>query len=132
MSKPILDVIIKTIDKKKKKITALFDAGSFYTIVRADSLPSSSRAVFYYKKSEKLGTAQKQGKVTIIGETSLIITIGEKMIKTHALISKDLSREMIIGTETMQVWDITIKNHRGKPQIIVGHDMRDPDITEVA
>lgn len=130
MSKPIVNVTIISTDEKKKDVPALFDSGSFYTIVRQDCLPSP-KAVLYYKKPRSFGTAKKLAKVEILGETSFVIVIGKKMVNTHALISSDLSREMIIGAETMQSWDISIKNKNGHTQISVGHDMRDPEITEV-
>ncbi|MDI6640770.1 MAG: hypothetical protein QME68_00455, partial [Elusimicrobiota bacterium] len=90
------------------------------------------KAVLLYKQPRKLGTAGKRTRVKIIGGTELIVGIGKKMIITHALVSPDLSREMIIGAETMQTWDISIKNHKGKTEVVVKHDMREPDIIEVA
>lgn len=131
MSKPILQVTVTTVDEKHKKIPALFDSGSLYTVIRSDCLPSQ-KAALLYKKPKKFGTAHKKAKVTIVGETALIITIGRKMINTHALVSLDLSREMVIGAETMQVWNITIRNRKGRTKVIVGHDMREPDMREIA
>lgn len=133
MSKPILEIELKfqLTDQRKKNIPALFDSGSFYTIIRSDCLPSI-KAMSPYKSPKVLGTARKGTKIKIVGETALIITIGKKMINSHALVSPNLSREMIIGAETMQSWDINIKNRYGKTQVLIGHDMRDPDIVEVA
>lgn len=81
---------------------------------------------------KSLGTASKKGGVRISGVTVLVMGIGEKRINDLVLVSPDLKREMVIGADTMQGWDITIKNRNGKTRVHVGHDMRDPDIIEVA
>lgn len=130
MSKPIENVTLKTTDDKTVHTMALFDTGSFYTIVRADILPQET-PVLLYKDQKVFGTAGKEGQVRVQGVTELVIAIGEKMISTRAYVSPDLRREFIVGAETMQAWDISIHTTNGKTQIHVGHDMRDPDITEV-
>ncbi len=130
MTKPILDVTITTHDEKEANVKAVFDTGSFYTILREDCLPQGG-AAFRFESPRQLPTAGRTGGVNITGQTIIIITIGEKMILTRTYISPDLRREMLIGAETMQSWDITIENTNGKTQIRVGHDMRDPEITEV-
>jgi hypothetical protein len=53
------------------------------------------------------------------------------MIEDAALVSSNMSSDMLIVAKTMQAWDITIKNENGKTEIVIGHDMRDPEITEV-
>ncbi|MBI2060853.1 MAG: hypothetical protein HYT87_13885 [Nitrospirae bacterium] len=131
MGKPIREVVISTPDRKKRSVPALFDSGAFHTILRSDCLPSPE-ALIRYRPARKLGTARKGARVTILGTTYLVIQIGDKMIETSALVSPDLSREMVIGAEAMQAWDISIRNSNGKRSIFVRHDMRDPDITEVA
>ncbi|MBI2059133.1 MAG: hypothetical protein HYT87_05115 [Nitrospirae bacterium] len=62
---------------------------------------------------------------------TLVMTIGEKMIQDDALVSPDLGQDMLVGAGTMQKWDIIIRNRNGKTKVIVGRDMRDPEITEV-
>ena len=130
MSKPIEDVTIKTIDEKTVHAKALFDSGSFYTIVRKDILPPDTQ-ILRYNSPKIFGTAGENGGLTVDGEIVLVLTIGEKMVSTRAMVSPDLRREFIVGAETMQAWDISIHTANGKTQIHVGHDMRDPDITEV-
>ncbi len=130
MSKPIENVTLTTIEEQSVHTKALFDSGSFYTIVREDILPQNTQ-ILRYKNPELFGTAGKNGSVSITGVTSLVVAIGEKMISTRAYVSPDLRREFIVGAETMQAWDISIHTTNGKTKIHVGHDMRDPEITEV-
>ncbi|MBI2060812.1 MAG: hypothetical protein HYT87_13675 [Nitrospirae bacterium] len=131
MGKPVLTITVISGDKKKKTIPALFDTGSHYSIIRSDCVPSA-RTVIRFPLIKTLGTASKTGGVRIVGETGLIMTIGRRRINDRVLVSPDLKREMVIGADTMQGWDITIKNRNGKTRVSVGHDMRDPDIIEVA
>ena len=53
------------------------------------------------------------------------------MIEAGVLISPELGSDMLIGAQTMQSWDISIINTKGKTKINVKHDMRDPEINEV-
>lgn len=130
MSKPVINISLTTLDKKMAKVPALFDSGSFYTIVREDCLPKTT-TILRYKTVESFKTAAKEGRLRVTGETILTITIGKKVIRDSVLVSPDLSREMLVGAKTMQAWDITIKNSNGHTTVIVGRDMRDPEITEV-
>lgn len=125
-----MKVTVATLDEKRTELDALFDTGSFYTILRNDCVPTDG-AIFLYKKPQKLNTAGSKGNIEIIGESILVITISNKLVKSVALVSPDLRREMIIGAITMQEWDISINTRNGKTTVIVGRDMRDPEITEV-
>lgn len=124
------NVTLKTTDDQVVQTTALFDTGSFYTIIREDILPSGT-PVLRYREDKVFGTAGKEGQVRIQSVTELIVSIGNKMISTRAYISPDLRREFLIGAETMQAWDISVHTTNGKTEVRVGHDMRDPEITEV-
>ena len=130
MGKPILDATITTAEGKGAGVKVLFDTGSFYTIVRENVLPEGT-AIIRYKPERELGTAGQEGKIRICGATDLIFSIGDKMIDDRALVSPDLRSELIIGAKTMQSWDITVRNQNGKTDVVVGHDMHDPEITEV-
>ncbi|MBI2889802.1 MAG: hypothetical protein HYY13_03350 [Nitrospirae bacterium] len=130
MGKPVLKVTLTTADQKARTVPGLFDTGSFYTIVRSDCVPSGN-AVAAYKTAHTLGTAKRRAKVRVVGDVVLVIRIGRKIIRSPAFVSPDLQREFIIGAETMQAWDITIRNRNGKTKVIVGRDMRDPEVTEV-
>lgn len=130
MSSPILNIKFITPEEKKGEANALFDLGSYYTILRKDKLPKDTKFEIYKRKRE-FGTADKKGKIEIIGTTRLIIKIGNKMIETSAFISPDLNTEFIIGAGTMQSWDITIKNKNIKTSVVAGLDMRDEEITRI-
>ncbi|MBI4028682.1 MAG: hypothetical protein HY360_27130 [Verrucomicrobia bacterium] len=130
MSKPIVEVKVTTAAGQDLVLKALFDTGSFYTIARDGVLPAGT-PLLQYAVPKILGTAGKEGRVTIHGATDFTIAIGNKMINTRVLISRDLKRDLLIGAETMQAWDISILIRAGKTEIQVGHDMRDPEITEV-
>jgi len=130
MSKPIQKVEIETIDKKTKSINALFDSGSFYSIIRSDSMPAT-KYLFKYPKPKEFGTANKKSILKIIGETSLVIKINNKKINETVLVAPQLSRDLIIGAKAMQSWHITVDNSTGETKIVVEKDMNDPDITEV-
>lgn len=125
-----MEVTLIATDQKKKKAPALFDSGSFYTLVRSDCLPSPA-AMLHYRAAKKLGTAKKGTQLHVTGTTELIIHIGQRRILAHVLVSPNLAREAIIGAETMQAWDISIRNRNEKTRVVVGRDMRDPDISEV-
>ena len=127
MSKPILNIEFITPDDKKGEAKALFDSGSFPTILRENMLPKGTKLLTYKKKRE-FGLADRKGKIEVTASITLIIKIGNKMIETSAFISPDLKRELLIGARTMQTWDISIKNKNGKTFIVVGLDMRDEDI----
>ncbi|MBI2889719.1 MAG: hypothetical protein HYY13_02935 [Nitrospirae bacterium] len=130
MSKPVLNVTIQTTEGTRKRTQALFDSGSFFTILRADQLPSR-KALLPYRKPRELGTAGKRGGVEIEGETVLVIRIGKSLISTRSLVAIDLKRQLIVGAGTMQEWDISIRNRNGDTRIVVGRDLRDPEVTEV-
>lgn len=110
---------------------AVFDTGSFYTIIREDKVPSGALVVREGAFRE-FRTAAQRGKLQVNGVLPMArIIIGQKMIEDSVLVSPDLAQEMLVGAKTMQAWDVTIKNQNGKTDIIVGKDMRDPEITEV-
>jgi len=130
MSKPVLPVRITNVAGRTVAIPALFDTGSFYTLIREDRLPPGT-VVLRYRVPEVLRGAPRGSKLRVIGETGVVIAIGGKRIRDSALVSPDLAREMILGTGTMQKWDITIRNRNGRTRVVVERDMRDPEITEV-
>ena len=131
MSKPIQNVEIMTRDAKAGKATALFDSGSFYSIVRADKVPEGAM-IIPFAVPQEFKTASQEGTLKVTGEIPLVITVEGKMVEDSVFVSPDLGREMIIGAKTMQAWDISIVNTNGHTEIRVGRDMRDPEITEVA
>lgn len=129
MSKPIKNITITTSGDKSSEVSAIFDTGSFYTIVREDRIPSGAPVL--QLKTQTFRIAGKGGNLHITGDIVLTMTIGEKMIKDSALVSPDLVSDILLGAKTMQAWDISIRNKNGKTEIYVGHDMRDPEIMEV-
>lgn len=130
MSKPTLEVGLTTPDGKITRLKAVFDTGAYPSIVRPDALPAGSATLPQHSPTE-LRTAGQGGKLQITGATILTIAIGDRLIQDDVLISPDLVSPMLIGSKTMQAWDITIRNRNGKTKVIVGLDMRDPEITEV-
>lgn len=68
-------------------------------------------------------TAARGGSFSATGELPLVLTIGDREVDDLALVSSDLSQEMLVGAGTMRKWDIT--------EVAVGRDMRDPDVIEV-
>jgi len=117
-------------EEKTNKVNALFDTGSFYTIVREDVLPET-KFVHWYPIAKEFKTAGKVGKIEIKGRTVLVIEYNNRRIEDEVFISPDLNCEMIIGAGTMQKWDISVINGKGISKIFMGKDMRDPEITEV-
>ncbi len=126
--KPILPITIFSLNKTSRNVNAVFDSGSFYTIIRADKLPANTTII---PQNTTFGTANKKGRLNVIGQTILIMGIGKKMIQGEVLVSPDLGSDMLIGAGTMQTWDISIINIKGKTKIDIKHDMRDPEINEV-
>ena len=130
MSKPVLDATLITPEEKEIQAKVLVDSGSFYSIIRENLLPEGT-SVIRYKTPREFGTAGQVGKVKITGTTYLIIKVGGKMIDESVCVCPDLKSNMLIGSGTMQHWDITLQNKNGKTEVIFGRDMRDPEITEV-
>lgn len=131
MSKPIIEITITTVvEEKSATVNAVFDTGSFYTLLREGRLPPGA-SIQRYKSPQTMKTAAQKGSIRVIGVTELILAVENKMIRDSVLISPDLSRDMLIGAKTMQAWDISILNKKGRTRVVVGRDMRDPDITEV-
>lgn len=130
VSKPIVEVDIETLDDHKGRVRAVFDTGAHPTIIREDRLPQGA-AVVRRPSRQRLRTAAQGGTLDIVGGTILILTVGGRMIQDEALVSPNLSQEMLIGAGTMQKWDITIRNQNGPTRVEVGRDLRDPDVQEV-
>jgi hypothetical protein len=129
VSKPVRDILISTPDEKSAEVKAVFDTGSFYTILRADRVPSSAAIV---KRKHPLSPRAADGsKLAAVGEVSLVPVIGKHRIIDMALVSPDLAQEMIVGAGTMQKWGISVLNRNGHTEVRVGLDMRDPDVVEV-
>ncbi|MFN7972660.1 MAG: hypothetical protein U0166_09985 [Acidobacteriota bacterium] len=130
MGKPLRDIVIVSVEELEASVKALFDTGSFYSIVRDDRLPRGA-AILRYKTPRTMRAASKGSVLTTEGEITLVLRIGDKQVNDVALVSSSLSQEMIVGAGTMQKWDISIVSTNGHTDVVVGHDMRDPDITEV-
>jgi predicted aspartyl protease len=130
VSKPVLDVTIATPNRRRGRVKALVDTGSFYTLLREDCIPRGG-AIFRFRRPDRLATAGSRGGLRVTGKTILIVDLAGKQIETEALLSPDLRREMILGAGAMQMWDITVRSRNGKTSVIVGRDRRDPEITEV-
>lgn len=130
MSKPVLDVSLESLDGMTGRALAVIDTGSHRTLIREDCVPKGASVVRSPRPSE-MKTAAKGGKLHIVGGLILTIMIRDRMIQDDAFVSPDLSQEMIIGAGTMQKWDITIRNENGHTEVVVGKDLRDPDIQEV-
>src|SRR5438067_1373421 len=97
MGKPILDVGLETLDGKKGRARALFDSGAQVTLIREDCVPDGANVV-RRPAPMQLRTAAQGGKtLEVVGGTILVITIGDRMIQTHALVSPNLAHEMLIG-----------------------------------
>lgn len=131
MSKPVKEIHVTSLDGKSGAVKAVFDTGSFYTIIREDRVPSGAQIV-REGAQQQFRTAAQGGKLEINGVLPMArIIIGEKIIEDSMLVSPNLAQEMLIGAKTMQSWDVSIINTNGQTDVVVKHDMRDPDITEV-
>ncbi len=130
MSKPIYKLDVLTADGRKGHVTAVFDTGSFYTIIREDCLPKGSH-VEQFKKNEVFGTARRGAKLVTTGVIHLKIKIGGHWISGEARVAPELGSEMLVGAGLMQMWDISVKNKNGHTSVHVGRDMNDPDIQTV-
>ena len=131
MTQPVLDVSIETLDARRGKVRAVFDFGAHPTIIREDRLPAGATVV---RKPipARMRTAAQGGTLDIVGGTILLITtVGGRTIQDEALVSPNLSQEMLVGAGTMQKWDILIVNENGHTRVEVGRDLSDPDVQEV-
>ncbi len=130
MTKPVVEVHLTTSDDRTSRAKAVVASGSFYTIVRESALPHGTPFA-RYRRPLPLGTARRGATLEMVGETILRIRIGRKQIRSAAYVARELSKEMLIGAETMQAWDISVVNRKGRTQVLVGRDMRDPEVTEI-
>jgi hypothetical protein len=130
MTKPVLQIEITTAEEKSGSVKAVFDTGSFYTILREDKVPPEA-TVLRRKQPHVFRTAARGHQFAAEAELPLVLRIGDRAIHDVALVSSDLSQEMLVGAGTMQKWDISIISRNGHTEVSVGRDMRDPDITEV-
>jgi hypothetical protein len=130
MSKPVVTVTILAAKGKSAVLPAVFDTGSFFTIVRRDCLPAGT-AVRPLASPLRLRAATKGSRLKVAGTAELVIQVGRKRIMDDALVSPNLAPKMLIGAKTMQAWDISIRNRNGSTRIVLGRDLRDPEITEV-
>lgn len=130
MSKPIMEVMLRSIGGGRSKAHAVFDTGSHYSIIQESKLPPGTQ-VYRYPKAEVLKTAAVGGRLSVTGTTVLFIQIGRRVIRHEVLVSPNLSKEMLVGAGTMQEWDISVRNGGGRTRVNVGKDVRDPDVTEV-
>ena len=127
--KPIFPVTIHSLNKKAStNLNAVFDTGSYYTIIRSNLLPPKT---IVQPDPQTFKTANKKGGLKITGVTILIMQIGNKMIRDEVLVSDELGSDMLIGAKTMQSWDISIVNKNKQTIIVIKHDMRDPEINVV-
>lgn len=130
MSRPVQEVTIATIRGDLRRVRAVFDSGSHFTIVRQSALPAPS-VIEEYLEVRHLTTAAQGGTLRIVGALILEIDIGGRTIETACRVSPDLSADLIIGAGAMQEWDIAIVNESGRTRVEVGLDSRDPDVTAV-
>ena len=130
MTKPIVEVNVESTDGKKGKARAVFDTGSHVTIIREDCVPAGA-VVVPREEPRETKTAAQGGTHHITGSLGLAITIGDRTIEDLAMVSPDLSQQMLIGSGTMQKWDITIRNKDGHTHVEIPKDMNHPDIREV-
>ena len=130
MGKPIQTLTVRDVADRPATVRAVFDTGSHFTIVRESCLPAGAQ-VLKYAKPKDMRTATQGGPLSITGATQLVIEIGDKQVQDEVLVAPQLGQEMLVGAGTMQKWDISIQNENGHTRVVVGKDLRDPDITEV-
>ena len=130
MTKPVLQIGITSAEGKSRTLNAVFDTGSFHTLLREDRIPEGA-TVITRKDPHVFRTAARGQRFKAVAEIPLVLTIGDKAVLDVALVSPDLSQEMLVGAGTMQKWDISIMTRNGRTEVSVGRHMRDPDITAV-
>ena len=130
MGKPILDITITTPEEASATVKAVFDSGSFYSILREDKVPPGA-FVLKRKVPRTFRTAPSGGQLLATGELPVVLRIGDRRVDDVVLVSPDLAQEMLVGAGTMQKWDIGIVSRDGRTEVVVGRDMRDTDIIEV-
>lgn len=72
MGKPVREVTLTTPEEKTTRANALFDSGSFYTILKENLLPPETHIV-EYKTPREFKTAGQERKVRIRGFTELLL-----------------------------------------------------------
>ena len=130
MTKPIMMVELKTFDGKVGRVRALFDTGSYRTLIREDCLPAGAIVVPAMPERE-LRTAAKGGRLRVTGGVILSVGVNGRFFEGEVLVSPDLNQELLVGAEMMQAWDISVRNHNGSTEVVVGRHLGDPDVQEV-
>ena len=131
MSKQNIEVLLTTPNQATSKVMAVFDSGSFYSILREDKVPPGG-VVCRHSVPRTFRTAAQGTKFKAQGELPVVLTIGDRMVDDVVLVSSDLAQEMLVGAGTMQKWDISLVTKGGRTEVVVGRDMRDPEINDVA
>jgi len=126
MSKPVFPVIITTVENQTATVNAVFDSGSYPTIIRQDKLPPGQ--INNYLIPTIYRGAVQGSKLEVIGVTRLIVEYNNHQFYVWAEVSPQLSSDMLIGASSMQQWDISITNKNGKTDIHIAHDRRDPEL----
>jgi hypothetical protein len=130
MNRPVLEILLTTPDQATSTVKAVFDTGSFYSILREDKVPPGG--LVHRRKTPRIFRTAAQGKqFQAQGELPVVLTIGDRMVDDVVFVSSDLAQEMLVGAGTMQKWDISIVTRSGRTEVVVGRDMRDPDINDV-
>ncbi len=130
VSKPILDIAIRTVEEIQAPVKAVFDSGSQFSILRKDKVPPGA-AVLWRKNPRTFRTAASGARLLATGELPVVLIIGDREIDDVVLVSEELTQEMVVGAGLMQKWDVSIVTRDGITRVIVGRDMRDPDLTIV-
>jgi hypothetical protein len=130
MSEPVLDILISNPEGSSTPVKAVFDTGSFYSILREDKVPPGG-LVCRLKTPRRFRSAARGAELRATGEVFVVLTIGDRMIDDVVFVSPDLAQEMLIGASIMQKWDFPIVTREGRTEVVVGRDMRDPELTAV-
>jgi hypothetical protein len=116
MSKPIREIRLTTADGRSGTVKAVSDSGSFYTILREDKVPPGA-AVIRREEPRVLRAAARAASLSATAELPLVLSIGDREVADVALITPDLSQEMLVGAGTLQKWDISIVNEDGCTEV---------------
>ncbi|MBI2899873.1 MAG: retroviral-like aspartic protease [Planctomycetes bacterium] len=97
--------------KGRRRVTALFDTGSTYTLIR-ESIASQIGEPMEMPEPKKFVTAVGDFRADRYLGTDVVL--GRKRLFASAIAAPGLTEDFIVGTDFMQVWHIRLdpKRHR--------------------
>lgn len=113
-------------DKGRKEVDVLFDSGASYSIIRKDVAEKVATILRFSKGMEFTlangKTPMHTREITILK----ILAVDKKDVSDDFYVVNELSRDVIVGADMMQTWDMHL--HPKRHKITVGVDPKNLEL----